>query len=112
MAMKNWSVPWMSAMLCVGAVLTAAFGSPSTYDDMAAVRPAGGSDAFWTTTGHSSVTVYVADSTSSSLDSRVPQPASAVETLSSFDSRWRVQERSVDGSNLNTGTPGTLFYFR
>ncbi len=100
------------AAVCAVAVMAmAALGSPSTYDDMAALRPSGGSDTFWDTSAHAAVAIDVADSSSAGLDSRVPQPAAAATPLQSFDSRWRTKERSA-GGNLNTCTPGTLLYFR
>ena len=92
--------------------MSVAWGTPSSYDDIGALRPSGGSDAFWNTSNHAAVAIDVAESSQSiSLDSRLPQPAAAATALSSFDSRWRTQESSP-GSNLRTGAPGTLIYFR
>ncbi len=94
------------------AALSVAWGTPSTYDDMGSLRPSGGSDEFWNTSAHAAVAIDVADSAQSvGLDSRLPQPVAAATTLSSFDSRWRTQESSP-GSNLKTGTPGVMIYFK
>jgi hypothetical protein len=92
-------------------VISGVFAAPSVYDDMATLRPEGGVNDFWNTTGHSGVVIDVADSSSIGIDSRVPQPASAEETLDSFDSRWCTYEES-SGGNLYTGTPGTIILFR
>ena len=40
------------------------FGAPSAYDDMAALRPAGGADDFWDTSRHSAVVIDVESSSS------------------------------------------------
>ena len=94
------------------AALSVAWGTPSTYDDMGALRPSGESNEFWNTSAHAAVAIAVADSAQSiGVDSRQPQAASAATTLSSFDSRWRTQERS-SGSNLRTGAVGVLISFR
>ncbi|MBQ3097403.1 MAG: hypothetical protein IJC66_04525 [Kiritimatiellae bacterium] len=92
-------------------VVSGIFAAPSTYDDMAALRPPEGVSDFWNTTGHSGVAIDVADSPSVGIDSRVPRPASAGVTLGSFDSRWCTDEESPVG-NLYTGTPGTIILFR
>lgn len=92
-------------------VQTALFAAPSTYDDMAALRPSGGVNDFWDTTAHAAVAIDIADSNPIGLDSRVPQPAAADEALSYFDSRWLTSEES-NGDNLNTFAPGTIILFR
>ena len=92
--------------------MSVAWGTPSSYDDIGVLRPSGGSDAFWDTSNHAAVTIDVAvSSQSTSLDSRLPQPAAAATALSSFDSRWRTQESSP-GSNLKTGPAGMMIYLR
>ena len=94
------------------AAMSVAWGTPSTYDDMGALRPSGGSDDFWNTSAHAAVAIDVADSAQSiGVDSRQPQAASAAAALSSFDSRWRTQESSP-GSNLKTKPAGAMIYFR
>ena len=99
---------------CVSAfalAVSVVLGAPSAYDDMAALRPAGGADDFWDTSRHSAVAIDVESSSSVAMDSRVPQSASAAETLETFDSRWCVAEES-SGVNLYTTATGTLILFR
>ena len=92
--------------------MSVAWGTPSSYDDIGALRPSGGSDAFWNTSNHAAVAIDVAESSQpTSLDSRLPQPATAATTLASFDSRWRTQESSP-GSNLKTKPVGAMIYLR
>ena len=65
----------MRKIVVVAAALGAAMSvcaTPGTYDDIGSLRPAGGSDSYWTTTEHQGVAVDVCESVPMPIEACLP----------------------------------------
>ena len=68
--------------------------TPDLYDDIGPLRPEGGSDVYWTTTGHAGVAVDVCDSDAMTVEACVP--TTVTMSAGACDLRWITSLLSVE----------------
>ena len=100
-------------MCAVAAAALAVFGlvaAEMSYDDLGALRPAGDSNDFWTTTDHA-VQTLDEEATTSAVGIWGGTVVSSVSILGEVDARICVSDAS-GGENFNSRPVGSLFVFR
>lgn len=102
----------MRKILLCGALLgTALFASavPTTYDEIGALRPADGSDAYWDPSAHEGVAIDVCDSTPVPVDARA---AYAIRASAGVYDLRRLTFGFSSGIEFDTFPIGYLFFLR
>mgnify|MGYP004565523653 CR=1 FL=1 len=100
----------LAAAVAVGGLAVQA--TPATYDEIGGLRPSGGQDVLWRTSGHAGVSIDVATSDDSTSVERLGGDERRVsQSLAGFDPRWCTFGETFC-PDFDSFAPGYLLFLR